>query len=144
MFPLLLVLVTVLGFVLQGDPGEQQKILHGTLGQFPIICDQLKLHSLKGSGVALGDRRRRLAARRAWASRAPTQNAFNRIWHVPHKHRPNFIFSRLRGLGLLAVLGTLSIVSTVAAGFVGASSHSAAGGPRRRARRVRSSTSRCS
>jgi len=28
-FPLLLVLVTILGFVLQGDPREQQKILDG-------------------------------------------------------------------------------------------------------------------
>src|ERR1700736_38359 len=53
LFPLLLVLVTVLGFVLQGNPDEQQKILNGTLGQFPILRDQLKLHSLSGSGVAL-------------------------------------------------------------------------------------------
>ena len=52
-FPLLLVTVTVLGFVLQGDPAEQQRILNGTLGQFPLISDQLKLHSLSGSGVAL-------------------------------------------------------------------------------------------
>src|SRR5881394_202872 len=53
LFPLLLVLVTVLGFVLQGDPDLQQKILDGTLGQFPILSEQLKLHSLSGSGVAL-------------------------------------------------------------------------------------------
>src|SRR6202158_938277 len=52
-FPLLLVMVTVLGFVLQGNPGEQQRILNGTLGQFPILSDQLKLHSLKGSTFAL-------------------------------------------------------------------------------------------
>src|SRR5881394_431549 len=53
LFPLLLVTVTVLGFVLQGDPDLQQKILDGTLGQFPILSEQLKLHSLSGSGVAL-------------------------------------------------------------------------------------------
>ena len=53
LFPLLLVFVTILGFVLQGDPGEQHKILDGTLGQVPIIRDQLKLHSLTGSTVAL-------------------------------------------------------------------------------------------
>ena len=51
--------------------------------------------------------------------------AFNRIWSVPFKHRPNFLTSRLRGLGLLAILGTISIVSTVAGGFVGTASHSA-------------------
>ena len=53
LFPLLLVLVTVLGFVLQGNPTERQKILDGTLGQFPIISDYLKLHSLNGSPAAL-------------------------------------------------------------------------------------------
>jgi uncharacterized BrkB/YihY/UPF0761 family membrane protein len=54
-----------------------------------------------------------------------TQNAFNRIWHVPFKHRPNWIHTRLRGLGMLAILGTLSIVSTTAAGYVGSASHAA-------------------
>src|SRR5437588_4738693 len=53
LFPLLLVLVTVLGFVLQGDPDPQHEILECTLGQFPILRDQLKLHSLSGSGLAL-------------------------------------------------------------------------------------------
>lgn len=124
LFPLLLVLVTVLGFVLHGDPAEQRRILSGTLGQFPIVSDQLKLHSLSGSAPALaigivGSLLSGLAITGA------TQNAFNRIWSVPFKRRPNFIFTRLRGLGMLALLGTLSIVSTVAAGFVGTSSHSA-------------------
>jgi membrane protein len=124
LFPLLLVLVTVLGFVLQGDPGEQKTILDGVLGQFPIISDQLKLHSLTGSGAALaiGVLGSLLAG---LGITGATQNAFNRIWHVPFKHRPNWLYSRLRGLGMLALLGTMSVISTTAAGFVGASSHSA-------------------
>jgi membrane protein len=124
LFPLLLVLVTVLGFVLHGNPSDQQKILNGALGQFPLIRDQLKLHSLSGSGVALaiGLVTSLLAGMGVTGA---TQNAFNRIWDVPFKRRPNFLFSRLRGLGMLAILGTLSIISTVAAGFVGASSHGA-------------------
>src|SRR6185437_13499876 len=125
LFPLLLVLVTVLGFVLQDDPGLQQEILDGTLGQFPILSDQLKLHSLSGSGVALaiGIVGALLAG---LGITSATQNAFNRIWHVPFKDRPNFLIARLRGLRMLAILGTLSIVSTTVAGFVGTSSHSAA------------------
>jgi membrane protein len=124
LFPLLLVLVTVLGFVLQGDPAEQKRILDGTLGQFPIISDQLKLQSLTGSGVGLviGVLGSLLAG---MGITGATQNAFNRIWSVPFKHRPDFIHSRLRGFGMLAILGTLSIVSTTAAGFVGSSSHTA-------------------
>jgi membrane protein len=124
LFPLLLVLVTVLGFVLQGDPGEQKRILDGALGQFPLISDQLRLQSLTGSGVglAIGVLGSLLAG---MGITGATQNAFNRIWSVPFKHRPNFLHSRLRGLGMLAILGTLSIVSTTAAGFVGSSSHAA-------------------
>ncbi|MGH2865234.1 MAG: YihY/virulence factor BrkB family protein [Solirubrobacteraceae bacterium] len=124
LFPLLLVLVTVLGFVLQGDPGEQKRILDGALGQFPIIRDQLKLESLTGSGVglAVGVVGSLLAG---MGITGATQNAFNRIWSVPFKHRPNFLHSRLRGLGMLAILGSLSIFSTTAAGFVGTSSHAA-------------------
>jgi membrane protein len=124
LFPLLLVLVTVLGFVLQGDPSEQKRILDGALGQFPLVSDQLKLHSLTGSDVALavGVLGSLLAG---MGITGATQNAFNRIWSVPFKDRPNFLLARLRGLRMLAVLGTLSIVSTTAAGFVGSSSHAA-------------------
>ena len=55
LFPLLLLLVTVLGFVLEGDPKDQAEVLHSALGQFPIIGDQLQsnIHSLKGSAGAL-------------------------------------------------------------------------------------------
>jgi YihY family inner membrane protein len=124
LFPLLLVLVTVLGFILQGHPSERQEVLEGTLGQFPIISDYLKLHSLNGSGAALfvGITGSLLAG---MGFTGAAQTAFNRIWHVPFKHRPNWIFSRLRGLALLGLLGTMAIVSTVAAGYVGSASHGA-------------------
>jgi membrane protein len=123
-FPLLLVFVTILGFVLEGHPADREKIVHGTLGQFPVLSDSLKLQALKGSGVALaiGIVGTLLAGMGVTSA---AQNAFNGIWHVPYKSRPNFIFSRLRSLGMLAVLGTLTVVSTVAAGFVGSSSHGA-------------------
>jgi len=123
-FPLLLVFVTVLGFVLQDHPEDREKIVHGTLGQFPVLSDTLKLHSLNGSGLALaiGVVGALLAG---MGITNAAQNAFNQIWHVPFKSRPNFLSARLRGLGLLATFGTLAIVSTAAAGFVGASSHGA-------------------
>jgi membrane protein len=124
LFPLLLVLVTVLGFALQGDPAERETILNGALGQFPLVRDQISQHGLKGSGsgLAIGLVGALLAG---LGITGATQNAFNRIWSVPHKHRPDFISTRLRGLAMLAGLGTLSIASTVAAGFVGAGSHGA-------------------
>ncbi len=124
LFPLLLVFVTILGFVLQGDPDEKRTILDGTLGQVPIIRDQLTLHSLTGSTAALiiGIA---LALLAGMGITNATQNAMNRIWAVPHKRRPDFLHSRLRSLGMLAILGTLAIVSAVVGGFVGSSSHPA-------------------
>src|ERR1700709_1289050 len=55
LFPLLLLLVTVLGFVLQGDPALQAKLVTSTLSELPAIGSQLRenVHSLKGSGAGL-------------------------------------------------------------------------------------------
>jgi YihY family inner membrane protein len=119
LFPLLLVLVTVLGFVLEGDPKTQADVLHSTLGQFPIIGDQLQrnIHSLKGSPGALAIGVAGLLLGGLGIVGA-AQNAFLQVWHIPRRQRPNFLHWRLRGLGLLAVLGLLLIVSTVAAGYV--------------------------
>jgi membrane protein len=119
LFPLLLVFVTVLGFVLDGNPSAQESVLHSTLSQFPIIGTQLQsnVHSLKGSFLALaigivGSLLLGLGVTGA------TQSAFNRVWGIPRRRQLGFLAWRLRGLGLLVVLGLLSIVSTVAAGYV--------------------------
>jgi hypothetical protein len=58
LFPLLLLLlllVTILGSLLRGDPGLQQQILHSALWDFPIIGDQIgqNIHSLHGSVTAV-------------------------------------------------------------------------------------------
>jgi membrane protein len=123
LFPLLLVFVTILGFVLQGNPDEQHKIENGTIGQIPLIQQQLKLN-LTGSTPALVIGLV-LAILAGMGITNATQNAFNRIWSVPFKHRPDFFHARLRSLAILALLGTLAIVSAVAAGFVGSSDHAA-------------------
>jgi YihY family inner membrane protein len=119
LFPLLLLLVTVLGFVLEGNPKTQADVVNSTLGQFPIIGQQLQsnIGSLKGSagGLVIGVLGLLLGGLGIVGA---TQNAFQQVWHIPRKRRPNFLTWRLRGLGLLAVLGILLIVSTVAAGYV--------------------------
>jgi YihY family inner membrane protein len=126
LFPLLLVFVTVLGFVLEGNPSAQESVLHSTLSQFPIIGNQLEqnVHSLKGSGIglAIGVIGSLLAG---LGITGAARTAFDEVWHVPRKQRPNFLAWRLRGLGLLVVLGTLTIVSTVVAGYVTAAAPSA-------------------
>jgi YihY family inner membrane protein len=126
LFPLLLVFVTVLGFVLEGNPSAQASVLHSTLSQFPIIGEQLEhnVHSLTGSpvGLAIGLVGSLLAG---LGITGAAQNAFNHVWYVPRKDRPNFLAWRLRGLALIVALGILTILSTVVAGYVTASGHSA-------------------
>src|SRR3954447_17455570 len=55
LFPLLLLLVTILGFVLQVDAELQEQLLDSALGQFPVIGSQLRdnVHSLTGNGAGL-------------------------------------------------------------------------------------------
>jgi uncharacterized BrkB/YihY/UPF0761 family membrane protein len=41
LFPLLLLLSTILGHVLAGDPELQQRVIDSALSQFPVVGDQL-------------------------------------------------------------------------------------------------------
>jgi uncharacterized BrkB/YihY/UPF0761 family membrane protein len=57
LFPLLLVAVTVLGFLLHGDADLGQRIVNSAVAQFPVIGDQIGRNvsqsRLRGSGLAL-------------------------------------------------------------------------------------------
>jgi len=117
LFPLLLVFVTILGFVLAGDPSAQKAVEDSVLGQFPIIGDQIHVHSLSGSVPALviGLVTSLLAGLGVTQA---AQNALDTVWAVPFKNRANFWQSRLRGLGLLLSLGLMFLASTVVSGLV--------------------------
>jgi YihY family inner membrane protein len=117
LFPLLLVFVTVLGFVLQGNPSAQRSVEDSVLAQLPVIGSQIKVGTLEGHGLALaiGVVASIIAG---LAITTATQNAFNRVWAVPFKKRPNYFAARVRGLLLLVVFGTLFVVATVSSGLV--------------------------
>jgi inner membrane protein YhjD len=117
LFPLLLVFVTILGFVLQGDPQAQRSIENSVLGQFPIIGQKITPHALHGRALPLVIG----LLTSLWAGFGVTQaiqNALDTVWAVPLKHRPDFFMSRLRGLLLLASIGVLFILASLAAGLV--------------------------
>lgn len=118
LFPLLLLLTTVLGYVLAGDPELRREAVDSVLTQFPVVGEQIEVGSLQGSGVALAIG----IAGSLWAGFGvvlATERVLDRVWSVPPRHRLGFVASRLRALGLLALLGVLTIVSTVASGLVG-------------------------
>ncbi|MGH2938230.1 MAG: YihY/virulence factor BrkB family protein [Solirubrobacterales bacterium] len=116
LFPLLLLMITLLGFVLAGNDELRREVVNGTLSQFPIIGNQLKGGELKGSGVALavGIVGSVLAGIGVVLE---TESAFNRCWGVPKAAERGFVGSRLRAIALLVVLGGLAVVSTVIGGL---------------------------
>jgi inner membrane protein YhjD len=115
-FPLLLVLTTALGFVLDSNGSLYRSVVGSALGQLPVIGRQLQTHSLSGSGlgIAVG------IAVALWAGTSvflASQNAMNQLWDVPHTRRPGFLAARLQALGLLALLGGGLLATTVLAGL---------------------------
>jgi membrane protein len=117
LFPLLLVMTTVLGFVLRSHPSAQLAVEHSVLGQFPIIGKALAVHALTGSAASLAIG----LVTAVWAGLGVTQaieRAFDTIWEIRNKDLPGFLAARLRGLGLLGMIGLLFVASTVASGLV--------------------------
>jgi membrane protein len=115
-FPLLLVLTTILGYVLRGHPKLQQSIVGSALAQFPVIGRQLQSHALTGNALALVVG----SVGALWAGTAvfiAAQDAMNELWGVPYRRRPGFASQRLRALGLLVVLGGGALATTVLAGL---------------------------
>jgi YihY family inner membrane protein len=118
LFPLLLVFVSVLGFVLQDDASLQQDVVDSALARIPVIGAQLQddVEPLTGSvsALAIG------LAGALWAGLGVTLalgRAFEAIWDVPRLARRGAVGARVRGLVILGVLGAALIASTVVAGL---------------------------
>ncbi len=114
MFPLLLVFVTVLGYVAHDDPGLRHDLLNTALADFPVVGQELRRNvgALGGNGVALVVGLLALV----WGSLGVAQvaqHAMAQVWNVPGARRPGFGPRLVRSLLVLAVLG-LAIVGTAA------------------------------
>jgi YihY family inner membrane protein len=125
LFPLLLILVTGLGFLLGRHPALEQRLLHSTLAEFPIIGEQLQdnVHSLRANGLGLivG------LAGFLWGARGITQvgqHAMAEIWNIPGRQRPSFATRQLRGLLLLLVFGLGVVATTALASLASLGGHS--------------------
>lgn len=117
LFPLLLLLTSILGFVLQNNPGFEHRILDSTLRQFPVIGDQLSdPQGLRGNGVALVVSLL-VAVYGALGVAHAIQNAMNVIWAVPRCRRPNPLRLRLRSVTLVAMAGLATVLATVLSGL---------------------------
>lgn len=112
LFPLLLLLTTVLGLVLSSDPALQQQVLASALQQFPVVGSQLGDPKRLGGGTVglvvgvAGSIYGGLGVAQA------VQYATNVAWAVPRNSRPNPLKARALSLLLLIILGVALVMTT--------------------------------
>ncbi len=118
LFPLLLVGVTVLGFVLRGNEELQHRLVDSALANFPIIGDEIQknIGKVQGSGIALFIGLA-LTLYGGLGIANVAQQAMNRIWGVPVYARPGFLPRTLRSLAVLATIGLGVLATTVWSGI---------------------------
>ena len=113
LFPLLLLISTVLGWVLMGHPDLLAQVEHSALSEFPVIGPQLDRPKQLSGGVVgilvgiLGALYGGLGGAQA------LQNAMNTAWTVPRNERPDPFRARGRSLLLLATGGLALLGTTV-------------------------------
>jgi YihY family inner membrane protein len=124
LFPLMLVLVSVLGLVLRGDQHLRQRILNTALAQFPVIGTDIQNNVGAASGSALTLVVALVGA--LWAGTAAFTTldiALNVVWGVPRVDRGGPLAQRLRAIIGVALIGAgllaLTIVTSALAGVRG-------------------------
>src|SRR5580704_4174357 len=121
-FPLLLVLTTVLGLFFAHDAALQIRILNSAVGQFPIVGKELagphgvrSLHSGSALGLAVG------LVELVWGSLGVSQaaqRAMAEVWNIPGVSRPGFLPRLGRNVEFLAILALDVVLTTFLAGKV--------------------------
>jgi membrane protein len=119
-FPLLLVLVTVLGWVL--PESSKDSVLTNVANMFPLL-DPKSINGLTGSWwpfvVGL------LTALWSGLGAVRTvQTAFNSVWEIPMHERPKLLEQIWRSLLVLVTIGLGLVATTIISGFIVNSSNS--------------------
>lgn len=119
-FPLFIVLTTILGFVLEDNPELQSKIVDSAFANIPFIGETIANNpaDLHGSTLVLvaGLLTSLWAGTRAFAV---AQTAMNDIWEVPELERPNLATKRLRALVAIVIVGVAQISTGLLSGVLG-------------------------
>lgn len=118
-FPLFMVMITVLGWVLPAS--DKNNVLTHVAQMFPLL-DPRSVHGLTGSWwvLAVG------GATALWSGLGvvrTAQNAFNSVWEIPYHARSGIVEQVLRSLRVLATIGTGLVVTTLLSAFVTSSSN---------------------
>jgi membrane protein len=123
-FPLLLVLVTVLNIVLKNDPKLQQTLIESAVSQYPVIGPEIKgnLGTIPGTGLPLiiGAVLLLFGARGVAGA---MQNALCEVWGIKREDRPGFPMSQVWAFALILTVGLGFILTTFLAGVAGGIGH---------------------
>jgi uncharacterized BrkB/YihY/UPF0761 family membrane protein len=114
-FPLLLILVTILGLVAAGHPALRQDVLNAVAGQFPLIGNQLtgNVSELRRSSV-LGLMVGLLGL--LWGASGLAQAGLftmEQVWNLPGPAHPGYLQRLGRSMIFLGVLGVGVVVTTL-------------------------------
>jgi YihY family inner membrane protein len=118
-FPLLLILITVLNIVLANYPSVRHSLLNSTLSEFPVVGSTLgnNIHGLHRSsviGLVIG------VLALLWGSTGLAQSglfSMSQVWNLPGPDRPNYVSRLSRSFGFLVVLGLGIVITTGLASF---------------------------
>jgi membrane protein len=109
-FPLLLVLTTVLGFVLAGHPNWQHDVTNSALHNLPLVKIQTRHSSGSVMALVVG------LLISLWSGvgvAKAAQTAFDTVYLVPKTDRPGFPWGVLRAVRVV-IVGGLGLVTTTA------------------------------
>lgn len=111
-FPLFLLLSSVLGFVLAGQEGLQDAIIATATELLPVLGEQIQRRGLSGSplSITLGIVG---ALYGGLGVASAVQNALNTVWNVPRGRRPNPVMLRLKGIVLIIMIGAFVVATTI-------------------------------
>jgi YihY family inner membrane protein len=117
-FPLLLLLITVVGLVTGGSASATHRVETSALSQFPVVGQQLgsnihELHQRSAVGLVIG------IVGLIWGSQGAIQSgqyAMAEVWNIPNVDRPGYLSKLLRTLAMMGVLGVFLLASTALAG----------------------------
>jgi YihY family inner membrane protein len=120
LFPLMLLLITIVGLATGGSPSATKRVEHSALSQFPVIGAHLganiqALHNRAGLGLAIG------IIGLIWGSQGVIQSAqyaMAQVWNVPLVERPGYVARLLRALAVMVAVGLFLLASTALAGVV--------------------------
>lgn len=124
LFPLLLVLTTIVGIIAGSHQHLQQTITDSITNYFPMLGAQLSdhVHSLHKSGMALvvGILFTLYGARGVADA---FRHGVNHIWQVPRTNRDSFPKSIAKSLGIIVIGGSGLILASLLAGYAAAAGH---------------------